>query len=100
MRLHHITITPRSVTIDGIPLTVDETGPRVEQIDPDYPLSIVHIPIIAEHVTLQGDTHDPDEPTPIYDQLIAEHHKPRIIAQWVHPNGEVENIYRDPQEHK
>lgn len=35
MRLHNVTITPRSVTV-------------------------------------AGDTHDPDEPTPIYDQLMDE----------------------------
>lgn len=70
MRLHHVTITPRSVTIDGIQLTVHEAGPRVEQIGPDHPLSIVHIPVLAEHVTLSGDTHHPDESTPIYDQTL------------------------------
>lgn len=72
MRPHHVTITPHSVTLDGVPLTVHENGPRVQQIAPDYPLSIVHIPIIAEQVTLSGDTHHPDGPTPIHDQLIAE----------------------------
>lgn len=96
MRLHHVTITPRSVTIDGVPLIVREDGPIIEPIGLD--MSIVHIPVIAEHVTIQGDTHHPDEPAPIYDQLIAEHHKPRPIAQWIHPNGEVKTIYRDPKE--
>ena len=67
MRLHNITITPRSVTLDGVPLTVREDGPSVEPLGP---VQIVHIPVIAEHVTLQGDTHDLDEPTPIYDQLL------------------------------
>ena len=96
MKLHHVTITPRSVTIDGVPLIAHEDGPRVDTLGAD--LSIVHIPVIAEHVTLQGDTHQLDEPTPIYDQLIAEHHKPRLVAQWIHPDGEVKTIYRDPQE--
>ena len=94
MRPHHITITPRSVTIDGIPLTAHETGPTIEPLGPG--LQIVHIPVIAEHATLQGDTHQPDEPTPIYDQLMEEKTKPRIIAQLIHPDGEVETIYRDP----
>ena len=70
MRLHNITITPRSVTIDGMPLTVREGGPIIEPIGLD--VSIVHIPVIARTVTVEGDTHDPDEPTPIYDQLMDE----------------------------
>lgn len=70
MRLHHVTITPRSVTIDGIPLTVRENGPTIEPIGLD--MSIVHIPVIASTAIISGDTHDPDEPTPTYDQLIAE----------------------------
>nr|DAL41044.1 MAG TPA_asm: hypothetical protein [Caudoviricetes sp.] len=70
MRLHNITITPRSVTIDGQRLTVEESGPRIDPIGAG--VSIVHLPVIARTVTLQGDTHDPDEPTPIYDQLVEE----------------------------
>lgn len=34
--------------------------------------SIVRLPVIARTVTVTGDTHDPDEPTPIYDQLVQE----------------------------
>lgn len=68
MRPHHVTITPRSVTLDGVPLVVHEDGPRVDTLGAD--LSIVHIPVITRTVTLQGDTHHPDEPTPIYDQLM------------------------------
>lgn len=67
MRLHNITITPRSVTLDGVPLTVHEDGPSVE---PFGPVQIVRIPVIAELATLQGDTHHPDEPTPVYDKLL------------------------------
>lgn len=70
MRLHNITITPRSITLDGIPLIVREDGPRIEPVGAG--VSIVHLPVIARTVTVAGDTHDPDEPTPIYDQLIAE----------------------------
>lgn len=68
MRLHNINITPRSVTLDGLPLTVREDGPIIEPIGLD--VSIVHLPVIARTVTLQGDTHDPDEPTPVYDKLL------------------------------
>lgn len=68
MRLHNVTITPRGVTLDGQRLTVLEDIPLIEPIGLD--VSIVHLPVIAEHVTLQGDTHNPDEPTPIYDQLM------------------------------
>lgn len=70
MRLHNVTITPRSVILDGQKITVHKNGPQIEQPVPG--LSIVHLPVFAQNVTLQGDTHDPDEPTPIYDQLIAE----------------------------
>ena len=70
MRLHNVTITPRGVTLDGQRLTVLEDIPLIEPIGLD--VSIVHLPVIAEHVTLQGDTHNPDEPTPIYDQLMDE----------------------------
>lgn len=75
MRLHHVTITPRNVTIDGVPLTVREDGPIIEPIG--LGMSIVHVPVIASTAIISGDTHDPDELTPIYDQLIAEHHSPR-----------------------
>lgn len=68
MRLHNITITPRSVTLDGAPLIVREDGPHIEPVGAG--VSIVHLPVIARTVTLQGDTHDPDEPTPVYDKLL------------------------------
>lgn len=70
MRLHDIEISPRSVRIDGTPIIVDESGPRVETLGTD--LHLVHIPVFARTVPLNGDTHDPDEPTPIYDQLLQE----------------------------
>lgn len=68
MRLHNITITPRSVTLDGVPIIVHEDGPRIDPIGAG--VNIVHIPVFARTVTLQGDAHDPDEPTPIYDQTL------------------------------
>lgn len=33
---------------------------------------IVHIPLIAQTVTLTGDPHAPDTGTPVYDQLLKE----------------------------
>ncbi|MCT1450630.1 hypothetical protein [Corynebacterium sp. p3-SID1194] len=70
MRLHDVEITPRSVRIDGQRLTVLEDIPLIEPIGLD--VSIVHLPVIARTVTVTGDTHDPDEETPIYDQLVQE----------------------------
>lgn len=72
MRLHNVTITPRNITLDGQRLTVLEDIPLIEPIGLD--MSIVHLPVIARTVTVAGDTHDPDEPTPIYDQLMDETH--------------------------
>lgn len=70
MRLHNVTITPRSVTLDGQRLTVLEDIPLIEPIGLN--MSIVHLPVIARTVTVAGDNHDPDEPTPIYDQLLKD----------------------------
>ena len=68
MRLHNITITPRIVTLDGLPLTVHENGPNWEHLGEG--IHIVHLPVIARNVTLHGDNHQLDEPTPIYDQTL------------------------------
>lgn len=76
MRLHNVTITPRGVTLDDVPLTVHEDGPSIESFGP---VQIVHIPVIAEDVTLQGDNHHSDEPTPIYDQLMDETYGKPIV---------------------
>lgn len=70
MNLHDVEISPRSVRIDGLPVVVEMSGPRIDQLGPD--LHVVHIPLIARTVTLTGDTHHPDAGTPIYDQLKAE----------------------------
>lgn len=72
--MHTVTITPRSLRIDGIPIRAEASGPQVETVATD--LRIVHIPVIAETVEFQGDNHDPDEPTPIYDQLLEETTRP------------------------
>ena len=66
MRLHNITITRTGVYIDGQQLTVYQ-GTEWEHIGNG--IHIVHIPVLAR-LTRQGDTHDPDEPTPIYDQTL------------------------------
>lgn len=68
MRLHNVTITRTGVYIDGQQLTVYQ-GTEWEHIGNG--IHIVHIPVLAR-LTRQGDTHDPDEPTPIYDQLMEE----------------------------
>ena len=77
MRLHNITITPRSVTLDGVPLIVHEDGPRIDPTGAG--VSIVHLPVIAQNVTLHGDNHHSDEPTPIYDQLMDETYGKPIV---------------------
>lgn len=70
MKLHNVEISPRGVRIDGLSVVVEMSGPRVEELGPD--LHVVHVPVIAQTVTINGDTHDPDAGTPIYDQLKAE----------------------------
>ena len=72
IRLHEIEISPRSVRIDGVPVTVDTPGPSVFTPHPGEDLHIVHIPVLAQSVTLNGDIHAPDAGTPVYDQLVAE----------------------------
>lgn len=70
MKLHDIEVTPRGVRIDGVPVFVEASGPRVETRYPD--LHIVHLPVFAQSVTLNADSHDPDVGTPIYDELLTE----------------------------
>ena len=47
MRLHNITITPRSITLDGLPLTVHENGTNWEHLGEGahivHILSLIHI---------------------------------------------------------
>lgn len=97
MKPHHVTITPTSVHLDGHQLTIHQTGPRIEQIDPQHPLSIVHLPVIAETVELHGDNHHPDEPTPIYDQVKNDLGKARFIATMIEPDGTEKILYRVPK---
>ena len=67
MRLHKINITPRSITLDGIPLIHSEEAPTIETILPN--LHRVHLTIYAGHIQLDGDNHHTPEDTPIYNQL-------------------------------
>jgi len=67
MRPHKVNISPRGITLDGIPLLLSDEAPIVETLAPD--LHRVHLTVYASHVQLDGDTHHTPEPTPIYDQL-------------------------------
>lgn len=67
MRPHRIRVSPRGITLDGIPLLHSEEFPTVETLAPN--LHLVHLTVYAGHIQLDGDTHDSPEPTPVYDQL-------------------------------
>lgn len=68
-RLHQAEISRRQLTVDGLPLTVDEDV-HIERLAPD--LQRLKVNIYCQSITLNGDNHDLDEPTPIWDALIAE----------------------------
>lgn len=68
-RLHQAEISRRQLTVDGLNLTVDEDV-HIERLDTD--LQLLKVNIYCQSITLNGDTHDLDEPTPIWDALIAE----------------------------
>lgn len=70
MRAHKVNISPRGITLDGIPLLHSDEAPIVETLAPD--LHRVHLTVYASHVQLDGDTHKTPEPTPIYDRLKEE----------------------------
>lgn len=67
MRLHRIRISPRSITLDGIPLLHSDESPTIETLGPD--IHLVHLAVYADHIQLDGDSHQLPEATPIYDQL-------------------------------
>ena len=69
IRLHRAQLSPNGLTIDGVKMTVHEDV-QVETLAPD--IHMLSVQIICESIVLNGDTHDLDEPTPIWDQLIAE----------------------------
>ena len=68
-RLHQAQISRRQLTVDGLKLTVDEDV-HIERLAPD--LQLLKVNIYCQEIILNGDTHDLDEPTPIWDALIAE----------------------------
>ncbi|OFP63524.1 hypothetical protein HMPREF2978_00650 [Corynebacterium sp. HMSC074C01] len=67
MRPHRINVSPRGITLDGLPLLHSDEAPRVETLSPN--LHRVHLAVYADSVQLDGDTHHTPEATPIYDQL-------------------------------
>lgn len=67
MRAHKVNISPRSITLDGIPLLHSDEAPTVETLAPG--LHRVHLTVYASRIQLRSDSHDEPEPTPIYDQL-------------------------------
>ena len=67
MRPHRINVSPRGITLDGIPLLHSDEAPRVETLSPN--LHRVHLTIYADSIQLDGDNHHTPEDTPIYDQL-------------------------------
>lgn len=70
MRPHRIRVSPRGITLDGIPLLHSGETPTVETLAPD--LHRVHLTVYASHIQLDGDNHHDAEGTPIYDQLKEE----------------------------
>ncbi|OFN17765.1 hypothetical protein HMPREF2604_07440 [Corynebacterium sp. HMSC055A01] len=67
MRPHRINISPRGITLDGLPLLHSDEAPTIETILPN--LHRVHLTVYADHIQLDGDNHHTPEATPIYDQL-------------------------------
>lgn len=67
MRLHKLRVSPRGITLDGIPLLHSDEPPTIEKLDPG--IHRVHLTVYADSVQLDGDNHHTPEDTPIYDQL-------------------------------
>lgn len=67
MRPHKINISPRSITLDGIPLLHSDETPTVETLAPG--LHRVHLTVYADRIQLDGDNHHAPEDTPIYNQI-------------------------------
>lgn len=70
MRLHRIRVSPRDVTLDGLPLLHGEEPPTIETLRPG--IHLVHLAVYADHIQLDGDNHHTPEATPIYDRLREE----------------------------
>ena len=67
MRPHRINVSPRGVTLDGLPILRSDEAPRVEILRPG--IHRVHLTVYADSVQLDGDNHELPEDTPIYNQL-------------------------------
>lgn len=70
MRPHRIRVSPRGITLDGIPLLHSEEFPTVETLAPG--IHLVHLAVYADSIQLDGDSHHTPEATPIYDRLKEE----------------------------
>ncbi|KGM18252.1 hypothetical protein CAURIC_03090 [Corynebacterium auriscanis] len=56
-------------------------------------LFIALVEIFCDSIVLNGDTHDLDEPTPIWDALVAEHgHLPDLSTAAISIKNEILNI--------
>lgn len=73
-RLHQAEVTPRSVIVDGLPLLVGQDV-RVVGRGPGG-IQGLAVEIFCESIVLNGDPHHSHEPTPIWDQLVAERGAP------------------------
>lgn len=67
MRPHRIRVSPRSITLDGIPLLHSDEAPTVETLAPG--IHRVRLTVYADSIQLDGDNHHTPEATPIYYQL-------------------------------
>lgn len=67
MRPHRINLSPRGITLDGLPLLHSDEPPRVETLSPN--LHRVHLAVYADSVQLDGDSHQLPEATPTYDHI-------------------------------
>lgn len=70
MRPHRIRVSPRGITLDGIPLLHSDEAPTVETPAPS--IHRVHLTVYADRIQLDGDNHHTPEDTPIYDRLKEE----------------------------
>lgn len=67
MRLHKLRISPRGITLDGLPILHSDEDITIKVLRHD--IHRVHLTIYADSVQLDGDTHHTPEATPIYDRL-------------------------------
>ena len=70
MKLHAVDIGPRHITIDGTRIVAHADGPTIK--DTGLGVTVVNIPVLCDNVTLNGDPYQSTEPTPIYNELLAE----------------------------